>query len=206
MTLEKKLLKYVKSHFNFYWPELLKLFKLGNEFKKPEIFLDKKYNVSYFLDDKIAINFKLALDAYGGKKFKKYKFLFPYEICLKDDIIHETVHYLHSHYYPVDKKEYDPYPESLALLATYEIMLRHKDSRLYAICLIADCLKKSNKTIKLIDGVFRLKKSEKEFLKKILQKKYNPKGISKEHVEGFILGCKLKKKLKNYHDYIIFFY
>lgn len=194
------LLNFSNKILDRYWPLILKKCKLSlKKFDKPEIELTEEQ--SYFIEeDIIHISIGHVLNAYEEVESFNEHLGGDYKTIVKDDIIHEAVHYLHSFFYDVAEKDYDPYSEGIAMCLTNEILLKEKESRPFVLSHIAGSLYLTGAKLEdILNEYLDLTKEEKLLIKKMIAKgnvpqHYKSQGsIYREHAEGFVKVSKLRK-------------
>lgn len=185
---------------DYYWPSILEKCRLNEEkFEPPAIKLTKK--ISHFIgEDTIRINIEIAKNAYIGGVGYANCLKYPALSALKDDVIHEAVHYLQNFFYEVNEKDYDPYSEGVAICLTHELMLEEKENRPLIISHIAGSLYSTNTPLEdIINEHLGLREKEKALIKKMIKtgevpEHYKEKNsLHKEHAEGFVKVSKLRK-------------
>lgn len=197
-----ELLEY--AYFILYdnWPKICK--KLGidkDALTKPTI--DFTSRVSEYDSSKpefIKLEYKIVLDAYKKKVDNTLGLKVKCEELLKEDIIHECVHYVQDGFYDIEHLDYTYAREGLAALVAIDIQLNDKEYNI-ATSSIAEFFIETKKRYK---DYFGLPKKYNEHIKKILKKgKHKPLNRSLDYAKGIFYICEDLKRCDNYLHMLI---
>jgi len=192
-------LGYAYPFLDLNWPIITK--KLGlrtDTFEKPIIRLttkDSKFEAPVTLK----INYDTVLKAYHGKEGSIQGLKIKHEDMLKDDIIHECIHYLQDQFYDVFKDCYSYITEGLASLIPIEIHLKNKDYGI-AVTSIADYFIETGEEYR---DYFGLSKEHNQHIEKVIKEGiYKPIKREPCYSKGFMFICKTFKTNKQPNHYI----
>lgn len=184
------------------WPKVSK--KLGidqDALTKPTILFTSK--VSEFDSSKpefIKLEYKTVLDAYKKKADKILGLEVKCEELLKDDMIHECVHYVQDGFYDMNDPEYAYVIEGLASLVTIDIQLADKEYEI-ATASIAEFFIETKKEYK---DYFGLPKKYNAYIEKILKEgKHKPLDRPIDYAKGIFYICEDLKRCDNYLHILI---
>lgn len=185
------------------WPKINKKLGLDIEaFLAPTIkFIKGTSEYSSVTPDFININYITALDAYKKKNVLMQGLEVKCEDLLKDDVIHECVHYIQNEFYNLDDDDCNYATEGLASLVTVEIHLINEDYKIAAAS-IADYFIETKRKYK---DYFGLPKEYNKHIEKIIKDgTYKPVNRDLAYAKGFMHICDyLGRPSKNYLHILI---
>lgn len=197
---KEELLSYAYEFLDANWASVTK--KLGlleDAFDKPVIELTKK-DSEFKEPEYLKINYNTVLKAYQGKEKALQGLKLKWKDFLKDDVMHECVHYLQSQFYDICADRYDYVTEGLAALLTVEIHLDNKNYE-FAAAAIADYFIESGKEYK---DYFGLPKKYNKHIKKVIRKgTYKPVKRIPYYHKGFMHICKNYGRADHYIDLLV---
>lgn len=182
------------------WPGITK--KLGlheDAFPKPEVKLIKR-TYSECDGDTIKLSYYDMLGSYAHEKVVRQGLEVKCEDIFKDDIIHESVHYLQDKFYNIGDSHYGYTTEGLACMVGIDLLMEEKAYNFIATE-IAYYFAKTRKEYK---DYFGLPKEYNKHIEDFIKKDYYKRSKKKSpYAKGFTFICETYGRCDNYLELLI---
>lgn len=197
-----------KEDFLFYaydimyknWPGITR--KLGlrkDAFPKPDVKLIKK-NYSECDGDIIKLNYQDMLNSYKHDKMVIQGLKVDCEDIFKDDVIHESVHYIQNKFYDIEDNRYSCAAEGLACMVSIELLLEERSYNFVA----TEIAYHFAKTKKEYKDYFGLPKEYNKHIEDFIKKDYHKRSKKESpYAKGFTFICETYGRCDNYLELLI---